>query len=169
MHHFCTRSRVFGAFMVSWRIAFYQYSRPLQRTCPMTRKASRCWSRISISLRRYWQQFARVSGSAAGPGGQGPGRRAIHRGRFWSLPVCAAAFGDKGSRRRRLASRAAGCPALGEIVYLPYPLANFLFQCYGFIKHFLWSALFQERFTEKTCRTPQPPGMLGFRHIPVSS
>ena len=22
--------------------AFYQYSRPLQRTCPMTRKASRC-------------------------------------------------------------------------------------------------------------------------------
>ena len=122
-----------------------------------------------ISLRSYWQQFARVSGSAAGPGGQGPGRWAIHRGRFWSLPVCAAAFGDKGSRRRRLASRAAGCPALGEIVYLPYPLANFLFQCYGFIKHFLWSALFQERFTEKTCRTPQPPGMLGFRHIPVSS
>lgn len=56
-------------------------------------------------------------------------------------------------------------PVLNNIVYLSYPLANFLFWCYSFIKYFLWSALFQERFTEKTCRNSQPSGKHSFRHV----
>ena len=58
------------------------------------------------------------------------------------------------------------CPVLNNVVYLSYPLAKFLFRCYDFIKYFLWGALFQERFTEKTCRSSQPSGRHSPRHVP---
>mgnify|MGYP001115090861 CR=1 FL=1 len=58
------------------------------------------------------------------------------------------------------------CPVLNNVVYLSYPLAKFLFRCYDFIKYFLWGALFQERFTEKTCRSSQPSGKHSLRHVP---
>ena len=60
------------------------------------------------------------------------------------------------------------CPVLNNVVYLSYPLAKFLFRCYDFIKYFLWGALFQERFTEKTCRSSQPSGRHSPGMFPVS-